>query len=37
VLTPVFYGVEDVGEVPGCIGSAYLRHKIRLSDQDVHL
>jgi hypothetical protein len=35
VLTSVLYGVEDVGEVPGCIGSAHLRHEIRLSDRDV--
>ena len=32
VLAAVLDGVEEVGEVPGCVGSAHLRHEIRLSD-----
>lgn len=32
VLASVRDRVEDVGEVPGCVGRTYLGHEIRLSD-----
>lgn len=32
VLAAVLDGVEEVGEVPGRVGSAHFRHQIRLSD-----
>jgi integrase/recombinase XerD len=32
VLAPVLDGIEDVGEVPCCVGRTHLRHRIRLSD-----
>lgn len=31
----MLYCVEDVGEVPGSVGGAYLWHRIRLSDSGV--
>lgn len=37
MLASVLYRVEDVGEVPGCVGRTYLRHRIRLSDHRTSL
>jgi hypothetical protein len=34
VLAAMFYGVEDVGEVSGCVGGTNFRHRIRLSDRE---
>lgn len=36
VLASMLYCVEDVGEVPGSVGGAYLWHRIRLSDSGAH-
>jgi hypothetical protein len=33
-LASMLYGIEDVREVPRCVGRAHLRHGIRLSDTD---
>jgi hypothetical protein len=32
VLAAMLYGIEDVGEIPSCVGGANLGHRIRLSD-----
>ena len=32
VLPSMLYGIEDVGEVPGCVGGTNFWHGIRLSD-----
>ena len=32
-LVPVFDGVENVGEVAGCLGGGDVSHSIRLSDR----
>ena len=36
VLASVLYRIEDVGEVPCCLGRTHFRHGIRLSDTRAH-